>query len=325
MTWEHNLPSADTQQTSDCSESSSSRLSFSDRHKKTQQITRFSLFFLLPCITCATTDPGFLFFHEGKTAALSQSRPDRAVLCYNLGHFLLGLFPLLVIVSDFLEHLPLLFLHLFNRVFTEGKTAGEAGCVRILGEKHWTLPAYLSESLLLQSSMFCTHSLFSSQSLSNVSRLYLSCSSLQENSASTWSLYSVEKIYSVTTRMHLLETPWRAALLVCLQSLRPLCRGGGCGFEDAYRQCCNGLLTVWHHLHFCWHLLAERWASLQIFQFASVHLQSEGLALKSVAKNARLHWEGVKYGAGDLLWLSPLPPAPSAQGHAVSWLHTVAL
>lgn len=61
-------------------------------------------------------------------------------------------------------------------------------CVGILGEKRSRLPTHLSERLRLQASMFCTHSLFSSQSLSKASRLCLSCSSVQENSASTRSL-----------------------------------------------------------------------------------------------------------------------------------------
>ncbi|TNN64941.1 hypothetical protein EYF80_024825 [Liparis tanakae] len=53
------------------------------------------------------------------TLTLSSSvkfGPGDTVLSYNLGHFLLGLFPLLVIVDDFLEHLLPLLAHLLHRL-----------------------------------------------------------------------------------------------------------------------------------------------------------------------------------------------------------------
>lgn len=83
-------------------------------------------------------------------------------------------------------------------------------CLRILGgagggDGRCRRPAYLSQSLLLHSSIFCTHSLFSSQSLSRVSRLNLSCSSAQENSASTRSLCGESRVSlsGCTYRKHL--------------------------------------------------------------------------------------------------------------------------
>lgn len=61
--------------------------------------------------TYVATDPGPLFFHEGELLLLFQLSLNDTVLGYNLGHFLLGLFPLLIIVNDFLEHLLPLLTH----------------------------------------------------------------------------------------------------------------------------------------------------------------------------------------------------------------------